>query len=251
MINRSYLKLARQGNNQWWRYCLGTLFIWFFSGYIAVSLSILVVNLAVVRIDTIATSDQAYLNFIATRIENVFPMLAVFIVLKWLHQRHISTVISAEGKLSIKRILIGIVTCLILILLPFFIDWLFGVYSWLDIVEKFGLERWSWLPFIMISTIIQSAGEEFVFRGYLLQGLYLLTSRTKTAVTISSLAFVSVHYSPPYLASILSEGIPQLIFYFVFAVMCAVVTLKDNRIELAIGIHSGWNIFHIMLSGIS
>ena len=45
-MNRSYLKLAREGNNDWWRYMVGILFIIVFWGYIGLLFGVIIIKIA-------------------------------------------------------------------------------------------------------------------------------------------------------------------------------------------------------------
>lgn len=242
-MNRSYLRLAVEGKNDWWRYALGMLFIIFFWGYVGVLAAILILKIAFLF--GIIEPNYPYAKFLAFSIRHVFSSLGVFLVLKYLHQRKFSTLFGIDRRLSLKRLAIGTTVTFSILFVPFLIG---GLFDLTLISDVFRLRAWSWLPFIIFSIIVQSAGEEFIYRGYLLQGFSLLNRRATLAVLLSSLAFAHVHFLPSIFISI--EEINRFLFCFVFGVVCAAITIRDNRIELAIGVHAGWNIFQTLISGI-
>jgi membrane protease YdiL (CAAX protease family) len=85
-----------------------------------------------------------------------------------------------------------------------------------------------------------TSAEELLFRGYLLQALGLRTRRTWLLVGISALVFGAMH-----MANTEVGAGPALIFtYYVgFGAFLALITLRDNRLELAIGAHAANNLF--------
>ena len=85
-----------------------------------------------------------------------------------------------------------------------------------------------------------TSAEELLFRGHLLQALGLRTRRTWLLVGISALVFGAMH-----MANTEVGAGPALIFtYYVgFGAFLALITLRDNRLELAIGAHAANNLF--------
>jgi membrane protease YdiL (CAAX protease family) len=102
---------------------------------------------------------------------------------------------------------------------------------------------WRWvltLPLIAAITGLQTTTEELLFRGYLLLALGLLTQRTWLMVAINTVLFGVPHLLNPEL----SAGSALLAAnYFLFGAFFALLTLRDNRLELAIGAHAANNLF--------
>ena len=95
--------------------------------------------------------------------------------------------------------------------------------------------------FAIVLTPFQAGVEEVFFRGYLFQGVSLITRNRFVLVTTSSLVFVALHLlNPepyeygfgPYVSSIL-----------IFGVFLSLLTLFDGGIELAIGYHTVNNLW--------
>ncbi len=91
----------------------------------------------------------------------------------------------------------------------------------------------------------QTSFEELFFRGYLMQGSTLLFQSKWGALLFTSLLFGAMHLSNPEIDNFgLWVALPQYVFMGLFL---GYITLKDNGLELAIGVHAANNI----ISGIT
>jgi len=80
-----------------------------------------------------------------------------------------------------------------------------------------------------------------VFRGYVMQALGLLTRRPLVIAVLSSIAFTIPHLLNP---EVLEHGAAIMAAnYFAIGMLLATVTLRDGRLELAIGLHAVNNVF--------
>ena len=94
---------------------------------------------------------------------------------------------------------------------------------------------------MLVLTPLQSAAEELVFRGYVMQGLALLTRRPALIAIASSLAFTAPHLLNP---EVLEHGaLVMAANYFAIGMLLATITLRDGRLELAVGLHAVNNLF--------
>lgn len=84
------------------------------------------------------------------------------------------------------------------------------------------------------------AGEELIFRGYILQGLRRFRPLPLFAIYFSGLLFAFGHFVP-------LSNFSLFVFYFIIGIFIAIITLKDNRLELAIGIHAAINLFDLLI----
>ena len=87
---------------------------------------------------------------------------------------------------------------------------------------------------------IQTGLEEVIFRGYLIQGLSQIFKNGIIPLIITSLLFGLAHMSNP---EVRAYGWPVMLTYFVgFALFMGALTLLDEGLELAFGIHFANNI---------
>lgn len=81
---------------------------------------------------------------------------------------------------------------------------------------------------------VQTFAEEFIFRGYLTQGLLLATRRPLPAAILSGLAFGALH---------IPNGIPQCVNAVVFGVVAALIAIRTGGIAFTWGMHLINNLF--------
>lgn len=82
--------------------------------------------------------------------------------------------------------------------------------------------------------LIQIFAEEFIFRGYVTQGLLLAFKRPLPAAIASGLLFGSVH---------IPNGVPQAINAVIFGIVCAFIAIRTGGIALTCGLHFANNYF--------
>lgn len=81
---------------------------------------------------------------------------------------------------------------------------------------------------------IQTFAEEFVFRGYLTQGLLVATRRTIPTVLISGALFGAMH---------IPNGLPQAVSATVFGVLLALIAIETGGLAFTSGLHLMNNAF--------
>ena len=225
-----YLDLAQQGRNDWWRYALGVFtiaFFWLVLGYVPY---ILLVGSGM---ETSPLLDFVAINF------SIFMMLAgLAVTVKLIHRRLLRSLVTPEARVDWRRIGRGaLVWAVIAAVIVVVEHLLFPERYYLS----FNPERF--LPFlavVLVLTPIQCAAEELVFRGYAMQGLGLLTRRPAVIAAASSLAFTVPHLLNPEVGH--HGALIMAANYFAIGLLLATVTLRDGRLELAIGLHAVNNV---------
>lgn len=92
---------------------------------------------------------------------------------------------------------------------------------------------------------IQSGFEELFFRGYLVQGLSQLFRNGLVPMVITSLLFGAAHLDNP---EVNQYGTYLMLAYYVsFGLFLGIITLLDEGLELAIGMHVSNNVFSTIL----
>lgn len=81
---------------------------------------------------------------------------------------------------------------------------------------------------------VQTFAEEFVFRGYVTQGLLLATKRTIPTAVISGLLFGALH---------IPNGWPQAANAVLFGVILALIAMRTGGIAFTYGLHLANNLF--------
>lgn len=87
----------------------------------------------------------------------------------------------------------------------------------------------------------QAAFEEVLFRGYLMQGIGVVTKNKWVPLLVSSILFGLLHGLNPEIKEFgFFTMMPQ---YITFGFLFGLITVLDNGIELALGAHAANNIF--------
>ncbi len=109
-----------------------------------------------------------------------------------------------------------------------------------DYVWNFELQ-----PFLILAAIsivlvpIQTSFEEYFFRGYLMQGIGSISKSPLVALITTSVMFGLLHIFNPEIEKI---GYQMLVIYIGMGLMFGIITLLDEGLELALGLHAANNL---------
>lgn len=242
----NYIQQAYKGKNDWWRYLSMVLLIFF--GWQIIG----VIPIAVVAImhssDVIAFQKAAADSFISLGINAnlyLFSMILMFAIglffvflgIKTIHKRSITSLVTSRKKLDWKRIFFA-----------------FGIWFVLAVlllsVEYFNApENYEWnfkfLPFLVLVAIsffllpLQTSFEEILFRGYLMQSLGILVKNRWIPLLITSVGFGLLHSFNPEVEKL---GYLIMVYYIGTGFLFGITTLMDEGLELSIGLHAANNI---------
>ncbi len=253
---KKFLALAQTGENQWWRYFLGILIIlvsWQVIG--AIPFIILVVLLQNDQSPETKLNSQTLqfegvdtlLQYLVLNFSFVCFLIGLYITVCFIHHRNFITLITPQNKVNRYRVIQGIGAWIFIVALFSVIDCYFisvGNYKLTFNIGKFLI----FLPIALILTPVQASVEELFFRGYLMQGIGLKTRKPTISILVTSLLFMLFHLLNPEVKT----GVLLLaVYYFLLAVFLAVVTVKENSLELAIGVHIGNNLFNVLFANYS
>ncbi|MGB3639064.1 MAG: type II CAAX endopeptidase family protein [Rivularia sp. (in: cyanobacteria)] len=250
-MSQTYLDIARQGKNEWWRYLLGIiiiLFFWFIVGGIAAGI-FLILPLASQGLSSLELTQQVEASlrkpsiqtYLIINIQFIFFCFGIFLSMKWLHQRRFLSLVGADAKIRWQRFFQGfgvwfliqsILFAVSFILEPGNLELAFKPVQWLIL-----------LACALILTPIQTSTEELFFRGYILQGFGLITKQPLILMIVNGILFMLPHLANP---EVQRGFLWMALYYFAFGVFCTLLTLKDNRLELAFGAHAANNLFVIL-----
>ncbi|MBS1650593.1 MAG: CPBP family intramembrane metalloprotease [Bacteroidetes bacterium] len=257
-FTNNFLKVgANSGKNKFWMYFLTVLFVFIgYLGYQSVVGLYLIGKAGEVGIDytEIRENSTIIFNPIAMQIDRnimllllfgmfVFAMFGLYVGVKYLNRKKFLSIITSAPKFRTNRFAFSFFVWALMLVFSFSISL---IVAPTDMVYSFNLKNFS-LSFIILLVFlpIQTGLEEFFFRGYLLQGLSQWTRNGVIPIIITSLFFSLMHMSNP-------ETIKfgwQIMFgyYFLFAAFMAIITLLDEGLELAYGIHFANNFISSIL----
>ena len=247
-----FLDAARLGRNNWWRYLLGLVFITFATIFVGgVPLGAAVIYLVLdgnpatdVNLTTGALIGvNPALSLALTLTPFVFGLFALLFTARVIHGRPPASLVAPGRAIRWGRLALGFVAWMVLAAVITVAEELLfpGRYSLtLDLAHL--------LPFAVVAVLLfplQSSAEELFFRGYLLQGLGLVTHNRWLLAVVTGLIFAGLHIENPEVGT---EFWLVMGFYFVFGAALALITLRDNGLELALGIHAANNLFTALVA---
>jgi len=230
-----YLDLARQGRNEWWRYLLGALIIAFFW--------LVLGNVPYVLL-MLAGYSEPPLDFVAVNL-TIFMMLAgLAVTVKLIHRRSLRSLIAPEDRFDWTRAARAAAAWVVMAAAVAILEHLIYPERY---YLSFNPDRFFfYLVLVLLLTPLQCFVEELVFRGYVMQGLGLLTRRPLVIAALSSIAFTIPHLLNP---EVLEHGAAIMAAnYFAIGMLLATITLRDGRLELAIGLHAVNNVFLALIA---
>ncbi len=244
-----YIEQGLKGKHESWRYLVGVLII--FIGWQLVG-SIPLLAIVVVKSlggETFPTDVAGMSKMIGSNlflflmlISFVFGLLATFLTTKYLHGQTIVSLTTSRNKIDWKRIffafgLWGFITVLIT-----------GLDIYLspeDYVFNFKLQPFLILLIISVLLIpLQTSFEEYFMRGYLMQGIGLMSAKRWVPLVITSLIFGLLHLFNPEVKEL---GYGIMVYYIGTGFFLGILTLMDEGLELAIGFHAANNLLTALL----
>jgi membrane protease YdiL (CAAX protease family) len=250
--NHSYLDQATQGESSPWRYLAGTfsiLFIWLIIGGIATTF--LLVFLGIYQGLSFSEITQSIfepelLGYIPYYLLVMFGFLFLYfgtwITVRLIHKRPLRSLVTGRDSVNWRRIGIGFLAWLALILLGMLVEFLVSRDS-----LTFTFDARIFIPFTVLAiliTPIQTTAEELFFRGYIVQAGSLINRSWIFLSIWSGVLFALPHILNPEVSA--NFAVVMLTF-FVLGAFLTWISLKDGSIELAIGVHAAQNLAALLL----
>lgn len=241
--------LAREGKNGPWRYVVSVLlliFLWVGGGGLSFAVPAYLANNdgnpeTYVDDRTLAVVGYPIMDFAAWTLGSYVSLwVGLFIALRFLHCRPFLTLITVYRRVDWRRMAQGFGIYLLLVAAAFPVGYALSPEDFRLVFEP---ARWlAFVPVVLALIPIQAAGEELLFRGYLLQLFGLATSNAILLSLMTGAIFVLPHLGNPGWPSV-GEGFWLVcIDFLIFGFLMALVTLKDGGLELAVGAHIATNI---------
>ena len=244
-----YIKQVIENRESWWGYILTVILI------VPIAVFLLSIPHAIILsskafgdeelMAKIASGDMAAMMSVLEPNINLFLMLlpfvgmllAVFFSTKIIHKNTILELTTSRKTIDWSRV--------------FFAFGLWGFISatmiFLD-YNFFSPDNYEWnfkpVPFFILFLIvilflpIQTSAEEYLFRGYLMQGIGIISGNRWLPLVLTSLAFGLMHYANPEIAKF---GNIVYVFYIGSGLFAGIMTLMDEGLELALGWHAANN----------
>ncbi|MCC7551349.1 MAG: RDD family protein [Methanobacterium sp.] len=242
MAGKTFIDNAHYGKNNWWRYLLTSITTWI--GPLILLIIILIPFFIIFYPIKRGMDPYELLNSISPLIflaifgaYYALSFLIFYVCTRVIHHKKLINLISTASHVNWKRMLKGgglwfmIMGCALLI----------------DVMVNPASVKWSFNPaffaLLILSLIIytiQASFEEIFFRGYLMQGIGLLTKNPVIPLLITSVIFAVGHF---WNGSDVSSGMGMVFNMFIFGMTMGIITLGEKGLETAIGAHIVNNVF--------
>ncbi|NRA93402.1 MAG: CPBP family intramembrane metalloprotease [Psychroserpens sp.] len=247
-----FIKQAFKVEHDFWRYIVGSIII--FAASLIGQMPLLFALIGAAMQDGGEGLDALDESTLYTILEpNLFLFLmlisfaAAFVGLycagKWLHNQTLTSMATSRPKLDWKRIWFAFIFWGVISSGMIILDYLYLTpehYEW-----NFEWKRFTILAIIAVALIpIQTSLEEYVFRGYLMQGFGVLAKNRWFPLLMTSFIFGILHIANPEVEKL---GYSIMIYYIGTGLFLGIMTLMDEGTELALGFHAANNLFTALL----
>ena len=244
-----FLENAVTPENKFWKYIVGSVVIIAasFIGQIPFMIAIAFKSFSSGK--PFPTDEKALMTFLNPNLSLfllmlsfVFAFLAIYLVIKYLHKQTFLSVTTSRNKMDWKRF--------------FFSFSIWGIFTIASTVIMYyanpeGFEiNFKPIPFAILAVIaivlipIQTSTEEYIFRGYLMQGFANLAKNKWFPLVMTSVIFGTMHIANPEVQKL---GYIIMIYYIGTGLFLGILTLMDEGMELALGFHAANNLIAALL----
>lgn len=245
-----YINQVLKYRNEFWRYILGFFTVFLGSQIIGSVPLILALFIKKYLGGDVNFSDETMIyrafdpNIMLLLM--LIPFLVGFVALRFwmkpIHDQPFKTLHSSKEKLNWNKVWFSFMLCALLVVASVIIGYYLSPDEY---IINFKL-----VPFLIMLLIagilipIQSSFEEYLFRGYLMQGIAAYTKNRWMPLLVTSVVFGCMHLLNPEVEKL---GYIVMVSYIGTGLFLGIITLMDDGLELAIGFHVANNLFTALL----
>jgi membrane protease YdiL (CAAX protease family) len=245
-----YIKQAFNVKHNWWLYIAGLaiIFIAVLLGQIPYTVILIAkavesgLDLQNLDLNQTMTLLESNLNLFLMLLSYAAGLLGVLFVVKYLHKQSLRSLTTSRSKIDWRR---------------FWFAFLFWgiISSTMVLIDHYMYPEhyefnFKLVPFLILAAIalvlvpLQTSFEEYLFRGYLMQGLGVLCKNKWVPLIVTSSLFGLLHIANPEIEKL---GYILLVHYIGTGFFLGIITLMDEGLELALGFHAANNLFTALL----
>ncbi|OXB05463.1 abortive phage infection protein [Flavobacterium plurextorum] len=244
-----FLEQGVKPENKFWKYLLGSVFIITASFVGQVPFTIAVFWKSFSDKTGFPTDNDAALKIFEPNLtlflimlSFAFALAGVYFVVKYIHHQTMLSVTTSRKKVDWSRVLFSFALWSVFSIASF-------SFLYFQAPEKF-VWNFKLIPFLILVVIavilipIQTSTEEYVFRGYLMQGFANLAQNKWFPLMMTSLIFGFMHILNP---EVTKMGYIIMVYYIGTGLLLGIITLMDEGMELALGFHAANNLVGALL----
>lgn len=209
-------------------------------------LNFLAIELLQIDVDALMQSEIERKGASRFLIEMLIPFAIglglLFFWVKLIHKQAITALTTSRKSIDWKRVSFAFLLWGSITTVMVTIDYQLSPenYEWNFNLSKF-------LILLVIATLLiplQTSFEEYLFRGYLMQGLGIAVKNKWFPLLLTSLIFGLMHIANPEVEKI---GYIIMVYYIGTGLFLGILTLMDEGLELALGFHAANNLVTALL----
>ncbi|MFZ4106302.1 lysostaphin resistance A-like protein [Flavobacterium sp.] len=243
-----FIEQGIKKSNEFWKYILGSILIIIASTLGQLPLGVVVAFKSFKSGKTLSNTNDAInlldsnLSLFLIMLSFVFGFFGLVLVVKYFHKQNLLDITTSRNKVDWKRVFFSFNLWAIFIVVSTFATYYFSL----------GELVWNFKPipfailFVIATLLIpfQTSVEEYVFRGYLMQGFANLAKNKWFPLVMTSLIFGSMHILNPEVDKM---GYIVLVYYIGTGLFLGILTLMDEGMELSLGFHAANNLITALL----
>ncbi|HXU99671.1 MAG TPA: type II CAAX endopeptidase family protein [Caulobacteraceae bacterium] len=227
----TFLDMAARGRTAWWRYLVATVLavvVWVVA-IVAGFVVLILARLDPMRLARGLTAPTDIALFFGGTAVLFGSLLAAFAVaIRLIHGKRFGDITGPwDWRLTGRGAAIWLAACILAGAADYVIEP--RGFSFTAGSATLTLALWA-IPCL----IVQTFTEEFIFRGYVTQGLFLATRRPLVSAVISGLLFAALH---------IPNGWPQAANAAAFGTVTALIAIRTGSIAFTFGLHVVNNVF--------
>lgn len=243
-----FIEQGIKKENVFWKYIVGSIAVIIASFIGQLPLVVVIFSQAISKGEMPTTQEDLmkYLNsnlsLFLMLLSFAFALGTLYFIIKYFHKQTFLSVTTSRSNVDWSRI--------------FFSFGIWTAFTVLSTVAMFYLEPkemiWNFkpVPFLILFLIsvvmipIQTSTEEYIFRGYLMQGFGNLAKNKWFPLVMTSVIFGGMHIANPEVSKL---GYIIMVYYIGTGLFLGIITLMDDGMELALGFHAANNLVSALL----
>lgn len=245
-----FLEKSYIGRNQWYYYIftlLITFFAWQLIGFIPLIIYTLLRTPDLLQSflqdqealqTALVAAMQTNTGLALTLIAFVFGLVALFAGVRYIQDKPYLAILTGRSAIDWKRIGFGAGIWALLSIAGFAYQFAFMEHS--DLIFQFEPQNFFILVLISLTLLpLQASFEEILFRGYLMQWAAWLFRYRWIPFLLTGIFFGLMHAANPEIQMGFWIVMPQ---YILMGLLLSYITVKDDGLELALGLHIANNV---------
>lgn len=236
-----YIEQAYKGQIGRWKYIIPTVLFFGLLGLNTLASILLDLDQSAIIEQQIKEDGKNFTFFTLLIPFLIFLVLLLFYV-KFAHRQSLLSLTTSRDKIDWSRIFFSFSVIAVFIIAMTMVDFYIspGDYT-------FNFDLNTFLPLAALALILvpfQTSFEEYMFRGYLMQGFGVIAKNRWVPLLLTSVVFGLVHAANP---EVLKLGPVIMISYIGTGFLLGILTLMDEGLELSLGFHAGNNLITALL----